>query len=144
MEFLIIGLIIAVVYFVIVEMVRSKAKAEYQASLAQLRANPANASLRQRTLTLGRNYSALTRNNKGVTIFDEMALMNDINAACGGTAVLSNTLVSPNPYAHVATAVPITSAPVEDRLARLTKMRQQELISDAEYQSKRQQLLDEM
>src|SRR5713101_238931 len=66
-----------------------KAKHDYQDSLSKLKAVPANADLRQKTLHLGRIYSNLTRKKKGVTLFDEVALMNDINAACAGAAMAS-------------------------------------------------------
>jgi len=66
-----------------------EAKAAYQDSLTQLKADPTNSNLRETTLHFGRTYSNLTRNNKGVTIFDEVALSNDINAACGGATRLT-------------------------------------------------------
>ena len=53
----------------------AEARATYQDSLTKLKADPTN--------------SNLTRNNKGVTVFDEVALANDINAACGGTTRLA-------------------------------------------------------
>lgn len=61
-----------------------RARAAYQESLSALKARPSSADLRQRTLDLGRQYSNLTRNRRGVTVYDEMALMNDINAATAG------------------------------------------------------------
>ena len=65
-----------------------EAKASYQASLAKLKSNPTNPDLKQRT-QLGRIYSNLTRRKRGVTIFDEVALMNDINAACAGATLIA-------------------------------------------------------
>ena len=142
MEIVIIGVVIVVAYAVIMAAARSQAKAAYESSLAQLRSNPSDAGLRQRTLTLGRTYSNATRNNKGVTIFDEMALMNDINAACGGTAVAHGDSFRPVP---APVALPSANAsPLEDRLMRLTKLKEQGLVNDEEYQSKRQQLLSEV
>jgi len=67
-----------------------KGKAEaleaYRISLARLKADPRNADLRKHTLALGRIYSNLMRDNKGQTVFDEVALMNDISAACAGAS----------------------------------------------------------
>jgi hypothetical protein len=72
----------------------------YQESLERLRAEPNSSGLRQRVLELGRVYSNLTRDRKGVTVYDEVALKNDIDAACAG-------------------AVSIQNRSIEDRLAKL-------------------------
>ena len=61
----------------------AKAKEAYRSSLQALAANPGNTPLRQNRLALGQAYSALTRDGKIVTVFDEVALMNDIYAAVG-------------------------------------------------------------
>jgi hypothetical protein len=68
---------------------RTKAKAAYQASLQALTTDPANRELAQRTLELGRAYSRITRRSRSVTIFDELALLNDINAASGGRMAIA-------------------------------------------------------
>src|SRR6185369_13818480 len=86
------------------------AKDAYFDALRRLKANPTNADLRQTTLQLGRAYSNLTRNKSGVTIFDEVALSNDINAACAGAA----TLVT-NKQAQSQT--------IEARLHKLTELK---------------------
>jgi hypothetical protein len=59
----------------------------YEQALTELKTDPKNEILRQKTLELGMQYSLLTQERKGVTVFDEAALMNDINAASAGTAV---------------------------------------------------------
>jgi hypothetical protein len=46
-------------------------------------ADPRNQDLREQTLLLGRNYAYAVRNQKGRAAFDEGALLNDLNAACG-------------------------------------------------------------
>ena len=82
----------------------NKAWTDYQDSLRYLKAHPTDPEVRQGTLEYGRRYSNLTRNKKGVTIFDEVALMNDINAACGGVTAITATarlLLKPN---HVVRA----------------------------------------
>ncbi len=110
------------------------ARVAYHTSLAQLKQNPTNADLRQKTLELGRIYSNLTRDKKGVTVFDEVALMNDINAACAGATFVSNPSSS-------------TSEPrqtMEERLARLTELKAKELIDEAEYNARRQKIIDEV
>ncbi len=88
------------------------ARTAYQNSLLALKGDPTNPDLRQQTLHLGRAYSQLTRNNKRVALFDEMALANDINAAAGG----STALVSPK--ATTATT------PAIDRLQELTRLKE--------------------
>jgi hypothetical protein len=113
------------------ERTRQAAYDAYQASLAKLKASPANPDLKQRALQLGREYANRTRNQKGVTVFDEVALANDISAATAG-----------------AMAAPVVSAPpssaVEDRLRALESLRTKGLIGDAEYTEKRKRLIDEM
>ena len=103
------------------------AKDAYSDALRQLKANPTNADLRQRTLQLGRTYSNLTRNESGVTIFDELALSNDINAACAGAA----TLVANNQT-------------IELRLQQLSELKSKGLIDEEEYATRRKQIIDEV
>lgn len=94
---------------------------------------PPIATGREQTLALGRHYSSLTRNSRGVTLFDEVALMNDINAACAAAAMPR----------HVA-ALPAPKESLEARLARLTELQAKELISETEYQERRSQILREI
>lgn len=111
------------------------ARKAYQASLAALTTQPGNSQKRRDTLALGRTYSNLTRDKKGVTIFDEIALMNDINAACGGAATIADSSVP---------VVAADSVSVADRLAQLQTLRDQNLVNVAEYEAKRQKLIDEI
>ncbi len=80
------------------EDIRKKLQALYDAedlyknSLEALKNNPTDANRKQKCLQFGRELASLTRNYQGiegVTIFDELALMNDINAACAGAPSLS-------------------------------------------------------
>jgi Short C-terminal domain len=130
--------VIVVVVIVILVVVANrqaleKAKAAYHASLADLSADPTNTTLHQKTLELGRAYSNLTRNQKGVTLFDEVALMNDINAACGAKVSLADS-TSPKRIPE----------PVEQRLQKLAQLKQSGLIDDQEYSAKRSRILDEI
>lgn len=82
-----VSLVIVVVIIVIAVLVRiaqgqalDKAKKAYRESLAALSADPTNTSLRQSTLALGRTYSNLTRNRRGVTLFDEVVLAREAEA----------------------------------------------------------------
>ena len=110
-----------------------RAKAIYLDSLAQLKTHPTNANLRQNTLALGRVYSNLTRKKKGVTLFDEVALMNDINAACAGATTV-----------HQTNTVRSTAPSIEERLERLLELRDKGLIDEQEYSSRRQRIIDEI
>ena len=112
-----------------------KARQAYQASLRQLVNDPTNPHKRQSTLALGRAYSNLTRDKKGVTLFDEVALMNDINAACGGATSFAGTGSASRPSA---------GGNVADRLTRLQALKDQNLISLEEFEPKRQQVLSEI
>ena len=59
-----------------------RARRAYRESLGELRRDPHNPELRARALDRGRRYAAVTRNMRGVTPFDESALMSAIHAAC--------------------------------------------------------------
>src|SRR5690349_4614065 len=99
----------------------------YQDLLRQLRQAPTNPQLKQKALDAGRNYVSWTRRGKSSTVFDEVALANDIQAACAAASTAS-----------VPTAVVLT---VEQRLERLQLLRQRALISDHEYDAKRKEIL---
>lgn len=114
---------------------RDAAERAYHESLDRLKADPGNANLRQETLALGRTYSNLTRDKKGVTLFDEVALMNDINAAAGGAS---------SPSAPPAASGPGEHGTIEARLAKLVTLRNQGLITEQEYETKRQRIVDEV
>lgn len=110
----------------------AEARDAYHNSLIKLKANPTSADLRQTTLALGRTYSNLTRNKKGVTVFDEVALMNDINAACAGATVISEkktTALKPS---------------IEERLEKLAELKAKGLIDEQEYAARKQKILDEV
>jgi len=61
-----------------------EAEEQYMLSLANLKADPTNPALKETALYFGRVYAALTRANRSVTIFDEVALKNDLDAASAG------------------------------------------------------------
>jgi hypothetical protein len=112
--------------------VLAAARAAYYNSLNELKASPTNADLRQMTLQYGRAYSNLTRNKKGVTIFDEVALSNDISAACAGaTNILENRIAKPDQA-------------IELRLERLAELKAKGIIDEVEYAARRERILDEV
>jgi hypothetical protein len=53
---------------------------EYQQALQWVRYNPGRSELRVQALALGRSYYSLARKDGVPTIYDEMALANDLNA----------------------------------------------------------------
>jgi hypothetical protein len=107
-----------------------KAYLQYLQSLSELKSAPTNADLKLRTLALGRTYSNLTRDTKGNTLFDEVALMNDINAACAAATA--------NSYAAHA---PSAGTTVEDRLRTLGNLRTKGLIDETEFAKRRSEIL---
>lgn len=112
---------------------KSKARRNYQASLAALKADPTDATLREETLRLGRAYSNAMRNWRGVSLFDEIALANDINAACAGAT--RQIAAAPPPRA---------STSIEDRLRRLEELRGKGMITDDEFAARRLEILREV
>lgn len=106
---------------------KEEARQQYQQSLSALKKDPGNADLRQKTLALGRVYSNLLRDKKGNTLFDEVALMNDINAACAATQhAISNQM---------------SSEELENRLRKLQDLKAKGLIDDADYQKRKSELM---
>jgi predicted negative regulator of RcsB-dependent stress response len=103
------------------------AQARYQRTLAHLKADPANADLREHTLAVGRWYAGVARQQTGTTIFDEMALMNDISAATAGRN-------APSP--------PDATTSAEQRLQHLGDLRERGLITDEEYAARRQAIIE--
>ncbi len=96
---------------------------------------PTNADLKELVLKLGREYSGLTRQfhgTDGITIYDEIALMNDINAACAGATSIT-------PRAKIE-----TKQTIEHRLEKLLELMGKNLISEQEYNERRQKILDEI
>ncbi|QEF96148.1 hypothetical protein Mal15_01740 [Stieleria maiorica] len=59
----------------------------YQAALSELRAYPNDSEKRENALRLGREFSRLSREDNKETVYDELAIKNDIDAACAGSFV---------------------------------------------------------
>lgn len=127
-------IIIAVIITAIVKSTnREDARLAYQQRLAQLKADPTNPDLRQSTLELGRAYSRRTRNEAGIPSFDEVALMNDINAACAGATRAANSPREGN-----------SNQSIEERLAKLADLKSQGLIDDEDYRTRKKEILDDV
>ena len=136
MEFFVVVLLAAggLIYFNITQANKkarelAEAKASYHGALGKLKQDPTNADLKQQTLALGRRYSNLTRDAKGVTLFDEVALSNDIGAACAAAARHSPSGVAQSP---------------ESRLSKLADLKARGLIDGEEYQAQRVRILQDL
>jgi hypothetical protein len=134
-----IGLVLLVAFAVIIwrqgvkarDTTLEEATQAYQGSLSALKADPTNSDLRQRTLALGRHYSNLSRNSTGQTVFDELALMNDISAACAS--------------AHLLKHSPIGSVEsIEERLTKLQSLREKGLIDQADFARIKREITDQI
>jgi hypothetical protein len=110
---------------------KALAKKNYEDTLKALKREPANANLRQKALELGRAYSNLMRDQKGNTIFDEVALMNDINAACAAT----HQLIQNRNLAHM-------QGSIEERLKNLLSLREKGLIDEADFIQRKKEIIE--
>jgi hypothetical protein len=76
--------VLGLVIYLIREARLREAELRYRESLRLLRQQPTDPDVREEVLRLGRVYSNLARDSKGRTLFDEVAIRNDIDAACAG------------------------------------------------------------
>jgi len=135
---LIVGAILGVVFAMVwaasaANEAKVKARHAYEDSLSALKLAPSDPDLKQQTLQLGRGYSQLTRDGKGIAIFDEVALMNDLSAVCAGAAAAS----SPSP----TSSAPAREATIHTKLTELRQLHNAGLVSDHEYTTLRSELL---
>ena len=78
------------------------AEGRYHTALRNLKSEPTKADLKQRALEFGRAYAALTRQDNNVTVFDEVALSNDISAATAGATVTNVAATPPSSTCYFA------------------------------------------
>ena len=110
------------------------AQDHYLKAISYLKMNPTNANLKQQALSYGRDFAEITskyQGMEGVTLFDEVALMNDINAACAGATAFKSDSVKTDPT-------------VEQRLTKLKELKEMGLLKEEEYEARRQKILDEI
>ena len=105
----------------------------YNMALDNLRTEPNDSNKRETALRLGREYADLVRKDKR-TMFDEVALMNDLNAI-QPTTPKEATDVKKHPVATDST---------EQRLTKLEDLRSKGLLTEDEYQNRRSAILDEI
>lgn len=113
-----------------------KAAENYQKSLEALNRSPMDSKLRQQTLALGREYARVARKQKKETLFDEVALMNDLNAVGVATTTIDtsgeNRVNKDN------------GKNIEQRLNALEDLKGKGLISADEYAERRAGILNEL
>ena len=109
------------------------AREKYHSALETLKKSPHNPDIKQNTLSLGRAYAAILREKGSSTLFDEVALMNDINAACAsaGTPLATSS--------HTAVSEQVG---VEAKLRTLSDLHAKGLVSAEEYERRRSLILD--
>ncbi len=122
------------------------AEQRYQEALLKLRGSPTDAELKTETLRLGRAYAELAREmhkgDKSVTVFDEVALGNDISAAtAGATGTQTPTLHESN---QEETSNVTGGEAIEARLEKLAALKDRGLITEDEYSRRRETILDEL
>jgi len=123
-------LAVALVVALLVLVSQARARNAYFDSLERLRRDPRNAALLEATLELGRAYARHIGRfaNRRPGIVDEVALISEINAFCA---------------IPKAGGRPGAEGAVEARLAQLDALHAKQLITDHEYQSTRQRIMDE-
>lgn len=110
---------------------RKEAHTNYQLALDALRQDPTNAKLTEQALSLGREYASLSRDGKGQTTFDEVALMNDINAVTAAKG--ANSMSTGN-----------STASAEERLKKLSGLHDKGLITKEEYERRRAAIIESL
>lgn len=118
------------------EKARERARDAYHNALHRLKRDPTNPDLRGETLSLGRAYANLMRDRRGVALFDEVALSNDINAACAAAA-------TSRPQRE-ASAIFAGMPSIESRLTNLSDLRAAGLVDESEFAARRQEILREI
>jgi hypothetical protein len=106
-----------------------QAKKGYDDSLEELKGDPHNSDLREKVLALGRQYAGRLHAVGLGKVFDEAALRNDVDAA----------LVEAESKFDTDAANPRPS--VKQRLSKLEALRKKDLVTDAEYRRRRQEIL---
>lgn len=143
MEFLLVLVIVgALGALIAVSVSNSEAKKDaanaYRKALSLLKQSPGDPHLRESALNTGRHYANLTRNSKGVAIFDEVALANDINAACAATSMVVQERLVGRKDSTSEHRIEIRS-----KLTELKVLADEQLISQQEYEKARAELLFE-
>jgi len=107
---------------------RVKAAAtQYENALELLKESPDDNDARQEALRLGRRFVKVAQDDKH-TLFDEVALMNDLSA-------IQQTSTKPTE---------LESSNIEQRLLKLDELKSKGLITEDDYQKRKDAILDEI
>jgi len=124
----------AVVFGILIAMANAKAlgaaRVAYETALEKLSAAPHDNDLRVAALSAGRNYATIARKQagaKGVAVFDEIALQNDLTARLGSGVAAS----TPAPAAEDRV----------DKLSKLAELRDKGVLTAEEFESEKRKLL---
>jgi hypothetical protein len=109
-----------------------KAEMWYREALRMLEEEPDSPERRKIALTTGREYARMVRESSGESLFDELALMNDINVIAGQQVASPTTRKAPQPLSY------------EERLARLQRLAAEGHLTKDEYVEARKRLLSEL
>lgn len=109
----------------------TETKEAYYKALDRLKRDPHNPELRQEVISLDRKYIKMNYKK-----FNEVMLMNDINAACAKAG--SEVMIRGNSQQSGQ------KPSVEERLRKLDELRARRVISDTEHAARRQEILNEI
>jgi hypothetical protein len=146
-SWLLIGLLITLaILLCVISYIRAKERErllreclrQYELAIYQLKRKPDSSELRQSALDKGRILSRVISESGSTTVFDEVALKNDLDAATA--AVHSKNL------AEGVIILPdvVKSKSTKERLEELQILFFDGLITEQDYQSKRKSILDEI
>lgn len=119
----------------------AQAHQKYKAALAALSADPDNNAKSIAALAAGRAYARTARayvGQKGIAIFDEVALQNDL-AARRGKGSTSPQPAAPASGTH---AGPAPGTDRSDQLVKLAGLHEKGLLSKDEFEREKRRLLD--
>lgn len=123
-----------------------QSRRNYQAALAAVSADPDNNAKATAALAAGRAYARAVRahsGQKGVGLFDEVALQNDLAARRGNRATAPAP--SPLPAPSTSAAAPAELSAKADRTEQLLKLaglHEKGLLSKDEFEREKRRLLD--
>lgn len=115
----------------------TRGKLAYNVCIQFLKDHPNDPNIRQVTLEIGITYSNAIRDGKGVTIFDEMALNNDINAATGHSTLGTNDIGK----VEVTNSNALSNSSIADEIKKLAELLVDDIITAEEFARGKEQFL---
>jgi hypothetical protein len=114
------------------------ARAAYQKELQKLRDTPFDTKQRERVLSAGREYIEAAIAAGKSTIFTEVTMLNDL------TAITGESLAQNAKDSAVNAPDPKPENDIASRLKKLENLREQQLITEDEYEKRRSAILDQL